>query len=115
MRAALRSSDPSYALQAYDEIKSDLVKNSSLQLKNNMYYELVDHCAKNGLWRRGLDIVSDMEKAGQVPSIKVYNSLLRYFDPSKNVRSLSFSRLYAYSLFIAQAGGGQRSCKDHAH
>jgi len=87
MSVCLRSRRLGYALRAYGQAKAELARNRALQLDKENYYELVNLCAKNGQWRRGLEIVSDMENAGLTPSVRIYNSFLRNFDPTRDVRS----------------------------
>jgi pentatricopeptide repeat protein len=87
MSVCLRSRRLGYALRAYGQVKAELARNRALQLDKENYYELVNLCAKNGQWRRGLEIVSDMENAGLTPSVRIYNSFLRNFDPTQDVRS----------------------------
>jgi pentatricopeptide repeat protein len=91
MSVCLRSRRLSYALRAYSQAKAEMAQNRALQLDKENYYELVNLCAKKGQWRRGLDIVKDMENAGLTPSVRIYNSFLRNFDPVLNVRTACHS------------------------
>lgn len=85
MNVCLRSQQLPFALRAYNQAKHEL--SPTLQLDKEIYYELVNLCAKKGQWKRALAIVQDMENAGLTPSVRIFNSFLRNFDPVRDVHS----------------------------
>lgn len=81
----LKSKQLNYTLRAYDLVKSELMQNRALHLEKETYYQIVSVCSKEGQWQRSIGILEDMERAGHAPSIRFYNSILRSFDPSRDV------------------------------
>lgn len=65
------------------------------------YNAAIDACAKGGLWRRGLELLSEMELAGFRPSIVSYNTVLGVCGRAGRCGSYPLGRQYSREVHIA--------------